>query len=110
MIGKRLWQWSTRSFVVGCGIAAVVSIALHPGANASPSAQEGKKVGLAAMKEEGVTTPFPHSAPLLARCAAAFARFPQTAMLHQRRAWAFVRSRNTSVQAEPSQDRISRKS
>jgi hypothetical protein len=51
-----------------------------------------------------------HFAPLLARCAAAFARLPQTAMLHQRRAWAFVRSRNTSVQAEPSHARISRKS
>ena len=58
----------------------------------------------------GATTPFLHSAPLLARCAAAFARLPQTAMLHQRRVWAFVRSRNTSVQAEPSHDRISRKS
>jgi hypothetical protein len=51
-----------------------------------------------------------HSAPLLARCAAAFARLPQTAMLHQRRVRASVRSRNTSVQAELSHDRISRKS
>ncbi len=34
--------------------------------------------------------PFLHSAPLLARCAAIFARLPQTAILHQRRAWAFV--------------------
>jgi hypothetical protein len=38
------------------------------------------------------------------------ARFPQTAMRHQRRVWAFVKSWNTSVQAEPSHDRISRKS
>src|SRR5262249_31526718 len=46
----------------------------------------------------------------LARCAAAFARLPQTAMLHHRRLWAFVWSRNNKVQTDPRQARISRKS
>jgi hypothetical protein len=46
----------------------------------------------------------------LVRCAAAFARLPHTAMLHHRRPWAFVRSRNSNEQTDPSHARISRKS
>src|SRR5271156_2651213 len=38
------------------------------------------------------------------RCAACFARFPQTAMLHQRRARLWVLSRNNRVHVGPSHD------
>ena len=37
-----------------------------------------------------------------ARCATAFARLPHTAMLHQRRAWPLLTSRNHRVQVGPS--------
>src|SRR5262249_15123439 len=45
-----------------------------------------------------------------ARCAAAFARLPHTAMLHQRRPWALLTSKNHSVQVGPSHLRTSVKS